>query len=71
MHAGVLGAMLAAGYSRPLDEGPGKGHAMPVGALPPLPDLLRVAPGRARVRRGFGIDLGGIAKGYAVRREGT
>jgi thiamine biosynthesis lipoprotein len=67
VHAGVLSSMLAIGYTRPLAEGPTSPQAMP-GPPPPLPEMLEVVPGRARVLRGAGIDLGGIAKGWLADR---
>jgi FAD:protein FMN transferase len=68
VHAGVLGSMLAIGYTRPLRLGPTA--AARAGAPPPvpLPELLQVEPGRARLRPGAGIDLGGIAKGWLADR---
>jgi thiamine biosynthesis lipoprotein len=67
VHVGVLRSMLAIGYTRPLSEG-----LTPLGELPgpppPLPEMLDVAPGRARLRRGTGVDLGGIAKGWLADR---
>jgi thiamine biosynthesis lipoprotein len=68
VHAGVLGSMLAIGYTRPLRLGPTA--ATLAGAAPPpaLPEMLEVAPGRARLRSGTGIDLGGIAKGWLADR---
>jgi thiamine biosynthesis lipoprotein len=67
VHAGVLPSMLAIGYTRPLVEGP-TAAAAPASPPPPLPEMLEVAPGRARLRRGSGIDLGGIAKGWLADR---
>jgi thiamine biosynthesis lipoprotein len=68
VHAGVLPSMLAIGYTRPLLEGgmtpASVGTLLPV---PPLPELLEVEPGRARLRGG-GIDLGGILKGWLADR---
>ncbi|HEY7199621.1 MAG TPA: FAD:protein FMN transferase [Candidatus Dormibacteraeota bacterium] len=68
VHAGVLGSMLAIGYTRPLRLGPTA--AAPAAALPPpaLPEMLEVDGLRARVRAGTGIDLGGIAKGWLADR---
>ena len=75
VHAGVLPALLAAGYSRTFSElgmaGPA-GH--PVAAPerprppPPLPDVLEVGPGRARLAAGSALDLGGLAKGWLADR---
>ena len=66
VHVGVLEAVVAAGYGRPLREGP-----TPVSLTappPPLPEVLEVRPGRARVAGGAGIDLGGLAKGWMADR---
>jgi FAD:protein FMN transferase len=68
VHAGVLGSMLAIGYRRPLREGPSPSRARGAAPLPPLPEVLEVEAGRARLRRGFGVDLGGIAKGWMADR---
>jgi thiamine biosynthesis lipoprotein len=64
VHAGVLGSMLAIGYTRPLRLGPTAALLAGAGPPPPLPDMLEVGDGRARLRAGTGIDLGGIAKGW-------
>lgn len=78
VHAGVLRALLAAGYDRTFSvvaEGAARGRreAAPI-PLDRLPDLLEVETGRARLRAGSGIDLGGLAKGWladrAVERTG-
>ncbi|MBJ7603008.1 MAG: FAD:protein FMN transferase [Candidatus Dormibacteraeota bacterium] len=63
VHAGVLPALLAAGYTRPLRLGAGLAHPPPE-PPPPLPAMLSVRPGRARLRAGTALDLGGIAKGW-------
>jgi len=68
VHAGVLGSMLAIGYTRPLRLGPTAATLAGATPPPPLPDMLEVAPGRALLRRGTGIDLGGIAKGWLADR---
>jgi FAD:protein FMN transferase len=60
----VLPSMLAIGYTRPLSEGPTPARLGDVLPLPALPDVLTVRNGRARLARGFGIDLGGVAKGW-------
>ncbi|HEX9495515.1 MAG TPA: FAD:protein FMN transferase [Candidatus Limnocylindria bacterium] len=67
VHIGVLPALLAAGYTRDFAAGqtPPTGEAI---VAPPLPDMLEVAPGRARLRAGTAIDLGGIAKGWLADR---
>lgn len=68
VHAGVLDRMLAIGYTRPLAAGPTPAGALEAESLPPLPELLEVAPGAARLRPGFGVDLGGLAKGWLADR---
>jgi thiamine biosynthesis lipoprotein len=62
VNAAVLPALLAAGYTRTFDEGP---TATTISVRPPpLPDVLQVRAGSARLRPGAAIDLGGIAKGW-------
>ena len=74
VHVGVLPALLAAGYTRDFAAGqtPSTGEIV---IAPPLPEMLAVDAGRARLREGTAIDLGGIAKGWladrAVERIGT
>jgi thiamine biosynthesis lipoprotein len=68
VHAGVLGAMLATGYTRPMREGPTQALLADASPPPPLPALLQLEPGRARLGREAGIDLGGIAKGWLADR---
>jgi thiamine biosynthesis lipoprotein len=67
VHIGVLPALLAAGYTRDFAAGqtPATGEVL---IAPPLPEMLDVAPGRARVATGTAIDLGGIAKGWLADR---
>jgi thiamine biosynthesis lipoprotein len=67
VHIGVLPALLAAGYTRDFAAG----QTPPTGEIvlaPPLPDMLEVASGRARLRAGTSVDLGGIAKGWLADR---
>jgi thiamine biosynthesis lipoprotein len=68
VHAGVLGSLLAIGYTRPLSEGPTAATLTAVGPPPPLPETLEVGRGRARLRPGTGVDLGGVAKGWLADR---
>lgn len=68
VHAGVLRQLLAAGYTRTFREGPTALTLERGTPPPPLPETLEVAPGRARLARGTGIDLGGIAKGWLADR---
>jgi thiamine biosynthesis lipoprotein len=68
VHVGILGALRAAGYTRTFDHGPTAPRPAEAVAPPPLPELLEVAPGRARVAAGGAVDLGGIAKGWLADR---
>lgn len=68
VNAAVLPAMLALGYTRPLNLGPTPPAPEPPKPLPRLPEVLEVVPGRARVEPGAAIDLGGIAKGWLADR---
>ena len=74
VHIGVLPALLAAGYTRDFASGPtpSTGEIL---IAPPLPEMLDVQAGRAKLRPGTAIDLGGIAKGWladrAVERIGS
>lgn len=67
VHAATLGALLAAGYTRDYSLG-----ATPTSTPPPpprpLPELLAVRDGEARLAAGSAIDLGGIAKGWFADR---
>ena len=60
----VLASMLAIGYTRPLREGPTPPTLAAAVPLRPLPEVLEVERGRARLAAGAGVDLGGIAKGW-------
>jgi thiamine biosynthesis lipoprotein len=70
VHAGVLHALLAAGYIATFSESATFAGSVTVtlDPLPPLPEVLQVTPGRARLRPGYGIDLGGLAKGWLADR---
>ncbi len=68
VNVAVLPAMEAAGYTRPLAEGPTAARLNETGPVPALPGVLEVAVGRARVAPGTGIDLGGLAKGWMADR---
>jgi thiamine biosynthesis lipoprotein len=67
VHAGVLPALRAAGYTRDFDAGPTAPTAAPPPPAP-LPELLEVRHGGARLVKGAAIDLGGIAKGWMADR---
>lgn len=68
VHAGVLSRMLAIGYTRSFAEGPTATKPPARSPLPPLGDILALRGGGARIARGYGIDLGGIAKGWLADR---
>ena len=68
VNVAVLPAMLAVGYTRPLQEGPGVATLQSLRPLLPLPDVLELRDGEARVQDGCGVDLGGIAKGWMADR---
>jgi FAD:protein FMN transferase len=65
---GVLHSMLAIGYTRPLRLGPTNAALAEAVPVRPLPEVLAVEPGRARLAPDAGIDLGGIAKGWLADR---
>ena len=62
VNAAILPALLAAGYTRTFTEGPTAITATV--AVPALSEVLDVQQGRARLRHGAQIDLGGVAKGW-------
>ncbi len=64
----VLPSMLAIGYTRPLTQGPTAAHLDQAHTAPFLPEVLKVARGRARLAPNVRIDLGGIAKGWMADR---
>jgi len=64
VNVAVLPSMHAIGYTRPLAQGPSVATLDGARPLRPLPDVLEVRDGEARVARGSGIDLGGGAKGW-------
>jgi thiamine biosynthesis lipoprotein len=67
VNVAVLDSMLAIGYTRPLAAGPTAAVLEAARPLPPLPEVLQVRPGKARVA-GAAIDLGGVAKGWLADR---
>jgi FAD:protein FMN transferase len=68
VNVAVLPSMLAIGYTKPLAYGRGLAVLDNAAPTPPLPDVLTVRCGRARLESGCGIDLGGIAKGWMADR---
>jgi FAD:protein FMN transferase len=68
VNVAVLPSMEAAGYTRSLSEAPPVSTEPRACPLRALPDVLAVRPGAARLERGAGIDLGGIAKGWMADR---
>ena len=68
VNVAVLPAMVAIGYTRSLADGPTQPSPHLACSAPPLPEVLEVAIGRARLSPNAGIDLGGIAKGWMADR---
>ena len=68
VNVAVLPSMLAVGYTRTFSEGAGVATLDQARPLPRLDEVLEVARGRARVARGAGLDLGGVAKGWMADR---
>jgi thiamine biosynthesis lipoprotein len=66
VNVAVLPALLAAGYTRDFAAGPTARVEPP--RIPPLPEVLHLRPGEARLGRGGAVDLGGIAKGWLADR---
>ena len=69
VHVGVLPALIAAGYDRTWSDV----HLLlcrpdASRALAPLPELLELRAGEARLAPGAAIDLGGLAKGWVAER---
>lgn len=68
VHAGVLPALRAAGYTRTFADGPTVATIDRPRPLLPLSELLELEPGRARLAPGSALDLGGLAKGWLADR---
>ena len=68
VNVAVLPSMLAIGYTRPLTQGPTAAHLDQAHTAPFLPEVLKVARGRARLAPNVRFDLGGIAKGWMADR---
>ena len=66
VNVAVLPALLAAGYTRDFAAGPTASTAAP--RIRPLPEVLQLRPGEARLADGAAVDLGGIAKGWLADR---
>jgi thiamine biosynthesis lipoprotein len=66
VNVAVLPALLAAGYTRDFTAGPT--GSTPPAPVPPLPEVLQLRPGEARLFHGAAVDLGGIAKGWLADR---
>jgi len=66
VNVAVLPALLAAGYTRDFAAGPTASRAAP--RIRPLPEVLQLRPGEARLAEGAALDLGGIAKGWLADR---
>ncbi len=68
VNVAVLPAMHAIGYSRPLASGIAPAAAVRPEPPPPLPGVLELRRGGARLRPGCALDFGGIAKGWMAER---
>jgi thiamine biosynthesis lipoprotein len=68
VNVAVLPSMLAIGYTRTLAEGPTAARLDTAHSAPLLPDVLKIARGKARLAPNVRIDLGGIAKGWMADR---
>jgi FAD:protein FMN transferase len=68
VNVAVLPSLLATGYTRPLAEGATAAAIEGVHSAPLVPNVLEIAPGKARLAPNVGIDLGGIAKGWMADR---
>jgi thiamine biosynthesis lipoprotein len=66
VNVAVLPALLAAGYTRDFAAGPTERTAAP--PIRPLPEVLQLRPGEARLVDGAALDLGGLAKGWLADR---
>jgi thiamine biosynthesis lipoprotein len=66
VNVAVLPALLAAGYTRDFAAGPTE--RMEPQRVPPLPVVLELRAGEARLLHGAAVDLGGIAKGWLADR---
>ena len=66
VNVAVLPALLAAGYTRDFAAGPTARTEAP--SIRPLPDVLQLRPGEARLADGAAVDLGGLAKGWLADR---
>ena len=66
VNVAVLPALLAAGYTRDFAAGPTPSTAAP--RMRPLPDILQLRPGQARLADDAALDLGGLAKGWLADR---
>ncbi len=68
VNVAVLRSLQAVGYTRPLSEGRPSPTELVACPAAPLPEVLAVRDGAARLEPGAGIDLGGIAKGWMADR---
>ncbi|HVB76962.1 MAG TPA: FAD:protein FMN transferase [Candidatus Nitrosotalea sp.] len=68
VNAAVGRLLCRAGYDRPWALGRGPVRDLRAAPLLPLPEVLELGPGRARLRSGHAIDLGGLAKGWMAEQ---
>ena len=68
VNVAVLPSMIGIGYTKPMSEGRPGVTLTELPPVPPLPGVLEIKRGAARLQPGAGIDLGGIAKGWMADR---
>jgi thiamine biosynthesis lipoprotein len=71
VNAAVLPALVAAGYDRSIELVRRRStvvRSTPVPPPPPLPQVLTVGRGWARLAHGHAVDLGGVGKGWLADR---
>jgi thiamine biosynthesis lipoprotein len=68
VNAACLQALINAGYDRSITRlrrhPVARARTPPHPVIPPLPDVLEVGDGWARLARGWAVDLGGVGKGW-------
>jgi thiamine biosynthesis lipoprotein len=74
VNAAVPPALVAAGYDRTIEAVRRRQHVLPAAptsndiAVPPLPEVLCIGRGWARLAPGCAVDLGGVGKGWLADR---
>src|SRR5438128_2393789 len=68
VNVAVLPSMLTTGYTQTLDQSATAASLELAHSAPLVPDVLEVAPRKARLAPNASIDLGGIAKKWMTNR---